>query len=329
MVLETPKKAEEDPLSLRDIRTPTPGQGEIRVRIAACGVCHTDLHIVEGDLKLPKLPVVPGHQIVGVVDAAGSGAHRFREGDRVGVPWLYSTCGQCRYCRKGLENLCDLARFTGFHIDGGYAEAMIVHEDFAYPLPKNFSDLQAAPLLCAGVIGCRSLRLSSVASGDRLGLFGFGGSAHIVLQLASHRGCEVYVFTRSEEHRQLARELGAAWAGSAEEKPPEELDGAIIFAPAGKLVPDALRATRKGGTVALAGITMSPIPEMDYDSLLYHERVLRSVANSTREDARELLRAAAEIPIRAEVQAFKLEEANAALQSLKHSKIRGAAVLMV
>ena len=329
MVLEKPKKAEENPLFLRDLALPAPGPGEIRIRIAACGVCHTDLHIVEGDLRLPKLPVVPGHQIAGVVDAAGPGARHFREGDRVGVPWLYSTCGECRYCRRGLENLCERARFTGFHADGGYAEAMIVHEDFAYPLPENFSHLQAAPLLCAGVIGYRSLRLSGVASGDRLGLFGFGGSAHIVLQLARHRGCEIYVFTRSEEHRALARELGAAWAGSAEDDPPEQLDGAIIFAPAGKLVPPALRATRKGGTVALAGITMSPIPEMDYDSLLYHERVLRSVANSTREDARELLREAAEIPVRTEVQVFKLEEANQALQALKHSRIRGAAVLAI
>ncbi len=329
MVLESPKKAEENPLSLRDLPMPAPGEGEIRVRIAACGVCHTDLHIVEGDLKLPTLPIVPGHQIVGAVDAVGAGAKRFGEGDRVGIPWLHSTCGQCRYCRKGLENLCEKASFTGFHVDGGYAETTVVHEDFAYPLPGNFSDLEAAPLLCAGIIGYRSLRLSGVESGDRLGLYGFGGSAHIVLQLARHRGCEVLVFTRSEEHRQLARELGAAWAGSADEKPPEELDGAIIFAPAGKLVPQALGATRKGGTVALAGITMTPIPEMDYDSLLYHERVLRSVANSTREDTRELLRAAAEIPLRTEVQAFKLEEANAALQALKHSKIRGAAVLVI
>jgi propanol-preferring alcohol dehydrogenase len=328
MALHSPKKAEENPLALRDLPMPVPGDCEIRVRIAACGVCHTDLHIVEGDLKLPKLPVVPGHQIVGVVDAAGAGTRRFREGDRVGIPWLHSTCGQCRFCREGLENLCAKARFTGFHVDGGYAEATIVHEDFAYPLPDNFSDVQAAPLLCAGIIGYRSLRLSGVEHGGRLGLFGFGGSAHLVLQLARHRGCEVLVFTRSEEHRALARELGAVWAGSADEMPPDELDGAIIFAPAGKLVPYALRATRKGGTVALAGITMSPIPEMDYDSLLYHERILRSVANSTREDARELLRAAAEIPLRTEVQAFKLEEANAALQALKHSKIRGAAVLV-
>ena len=328
MVLDSPKKAEEYPLALRDLPRPAPGDGAIRVRVMTCGVCHTDLHIVEGELKLPRLPIVPGHQIVGVVDAAGPGARRFREGDRVGIPWLQSTCGQCRYCRKGLENLCENARFTGFHVDGGYAEATVVNEDFAYPLPKNFSDLEAAPLLCAGIIGYRSLRLSGVERGDRLGLYGFGGSAHIVLQLARHRGCEVYVFTRSEEHRQLARELGAAWAGTADEKPLAELDGAIIFAPAGKLVPNALRAMRKGGTVALAGITMSPIPEMDY-ALLYHERVLRSVANSTREDARELLRAAAEIPLRTEVQAFKLEEANAALQALKHSEIRGAAVLVI
>lgn len=328
MVLENAKPAEESPLVLRDLAPPAPGAGEIRVRVKACGVCHTDLHIVEGELQLPKLPVVPGHQIVGVVEAAGAGARRFREGDRVGIPWLHSTCGQCRYCRKGLENLCERATFTGLHSDGGFAESTVVHEDFAYSLPENFSDLQAAPLLCAGIIGFRSLRLSSVERGERLGLFGFGGSAHIVLQLARHRGCEVYVFTRSEEHRALARELGAAWAGGAEDKAPEELDGAIIFAPSGKLVPNALRAIRKGGTVALAGITMSPIPEMDY-GLIYQERVLRSVANSTREDARALLRLAAEIPVRTEVQAFKLEEANAALQALKRSRIRGAAVLVL
>jgi alcohol dehydrogenase, propanol-preferring len=329
MVLESPRAAEQNPLELRDVPMPEPGAGEVRVRIAACGVCHTDLHIVEGELQLPKLPLVPGHQIVGVVDAVGPGARAFREGDRVGIPWLNWTDGECRYCRSGLENLCERARFTGFHADGGYAEATVINEAFAYALPQSFPDLQAAPLLCAGIIGYRSLRLSGVKSGERLGLYGFGASAHIVAQLARHLGCEVYVFTRSEEHRRLARELGAAWAGSAEDEAPKKVDGAIIFAPAGRLVPMALRSTRPGGTVAMAGITMSPIPEMDYDSLLYHERVLRSVANSTREDARELLRLAAEIPVRTEVQSFKLEEANLALQSLKHSKIRGAGVLLI
>jgi alcohol dehydrogenase, propanol-preferring len=329
MILESPRAAEQHPLVPGDVPLPVPGAGEVRVRVAACGVCHTDLHIVEGELQLPKLPVVPGHQIVGVVDALGAGVRAFREGDRVGIPWLNWTCGECRFCRSGLENLCESARFTGFHSDGGFAEATIVHESFAYALPQNFSDLQVAPLLCAGIIGYRSLRLTGVAPWDRLGLFGFGASAHIVVQLARHLGCEVYVFTRSEEHRKLARELGAAWAGSAEDEAPEKVDGAIIFAPAGRLVPAALRATRKGGTVAMAGITMSPIPELDYDSLLYHERVLRSVANSTRQDARDLLRLAAEIPVRTEVQSFKLEEANLALDALKHSRIRGAGVLAI
>jgi alcohol dehydrogenase, propanol-preferring len=329
MLLKKPKPAEETPLFARDLPLPAPAPGEIRLRVKVCGVCHTDLHTVEGDLKLPKLPVVPGHQIVGVVDALGQGASKFREGDRAGIPWLNWTCGQCRFCRKGLENLCENARFTGLHADGGYAEATVIHEDFAYALPENFSDLEAAPLLCAGIIGYRSLRLSGAQRGDRLGLYGFGASAHLVIQIARHRGCEVYVFTRSENHRKLARELGAAWTGSAEDVPPEKLDAAIIFAPAGRLVLDALRVTEKGGTVALAGITMSAIPEMDYDSLLYDERILRSVANSTREDARDLLRAAAEVPVRTQVQAFKLEEANLALQALKQSKIRGAVALVI
>ena len=327
MVLEKPNPAEANPLTLCDWPLPSPSDGELRVRVSACGICHTDLHTVEGDLALPRLPLVPGHQIVGIVEAQGPGARRFREGDRVGIPWLHSTCGECRFCRRGLENLCESARFTGYHTDGGYAEATVVHESFACTLPPQFTDLQAAPLLCAGIIGYRSLRLSGVEPGGCLGLYGFGASAHIVIQIARHQGCEVFVFTRSEEHQKLARALGAAWVGGAEDTPPEKLDGAILFAPAGRLVLDALRATRKGGTVALAGITMSPIPEMDYGSLLYHERVLRSVANSTRQDARELLRVAAEIPVRTEVEAFKLEDANRALQSLKASRIQGAGVL--
>ncbi len=328
MVLEQPRRAEDDPLHPMELSTPNPAPGEIRVRVRACGVCHTDLHTVEGDLPLPRLPLVPGHQIVGLVQAVGAGVRQFREGDRVGIPWLYSTCGECSYCRKGLENLCESARFTGYHVHGGYAEATVVPETFAHPLPNGFSDLDAAPLLCAGIIGYRSLRLSNAQPGERLGLYGFGASAHIVIQLARHMGCEVYVFTRAESHRQLARRLGAAWVGGSEDKPPGQLDAAIIFAPAGPLALDALRVLRKGGTVALAGITMSPIPQIDY-AALYHERILRSVANSTREDARSFLRLAGEIPVRVEVETFKLEEANQALQALKHSKIHGAGVLSI
>lgn len=328
MVLERPRPAEENPLRLVDLPMPVPAPGEILVRVRACGVCHTDLHTVEGDLPLPKLPVVPGHQIVGVVDTLGVGVHEFREGDRVGIPWLYSTCGECTYCRRGLENLCEKARFTGYHADGGYGEAVIVRESFAYPLPENFSDPDAAPLLCAGIIGYRALRLSNVQPGERLGLYGFGASAHIVIQLARHEQYEVYVFTRTESHRRLAERLGAAWVGAAEDQPPAQLDAAIIFAPAGRLVLDALRALRKGGTLALAGITMTPIPQLDY-GLIYHERIVRSVANSTRDDARNLLRLAAEVPVRTEVEVFPLAEANVALQALKHSMIHGAGVLKV
>ncbi len=327
MLLEKPRSVDESPLRLAELPNPEPGAGEIRVRVRACGVCHTDLHVVEGDLALPKLPVVPGHQIVGTVDALGAGVSEFQLGDRVGVPWLYSTCGVCIYCQRGMENLCEQARFTGFHADGGYAEAMVAPAAFAYPLPGNFSDLEAAPLLCAGVIGYRALKLSNLNPGERLGLFGFGASAHIVIQIARHRRCEVSVFTRAESHRRLARQLGAEWVGAAGEAPPAPLDATIIFAPAGRLVPDALRTLRKGGTLALAGITMSNLPEMEYQ-LIYHERTLRSVANSTREDVRELLRIASEIPVRTEVETFQLPEANHALQNLKSSKIHGAGVLV-
>jgi propanol-preferring alcohol dehydrogenase len=326
MLLERPQPVADSPLLLRDLPTPTPGNGEIRVRVRCCGLCHTDLHTVEGDLQLPKLPVVPGHQIVGLVDALGPGAKIFKKGDRVGIPWLHSTDNQCGYCRRGLENLCDQAQFTGYHVDGGYADYTTVHENYAYPIPEVFSDENAAPLLCAGIIGYRSYRLSGVAPGQRLGLYGFGASAHLVLQLARHQGCEVYVFTRTPIHREFAQRLGAAWVGSAEDTPPHQLDAAIIFAPAGALVPQALRVLRKAGTLALAGITMSSIPSMNY-SLLYHERVIRSVANSTRQDAREFLQLAAEVPLETEVELFDLEQANQALQALKKSEIKGAAVL--
>ena len=328
MVLEKPRPAEESPLVLREVPTPTPKDGEIRVRVRCCGLCHTDLHTVEGDLTLPKLPIIPGHQVVGIVDAIGRNVRCFKEGDRVGIPWLYSTDGTCEYCRRGLENLCENGRFTGYHADGGYAGATVVREDFAHPLPASFSDENAAPLLCAGIIGYRSYRLSNIRRGERLGLYGFGASAHLVLQLARYEACEVYVFTRAPSHRELARRLGAAWVGGAEEKPPAFVDAGIVFAPAGGLVPLALRHLRKAGTLALAGITMSPIPQMDY-SLLYQERVIRTVANSTRQDCREFLDLAAAAQLKTEVQIFGLEEANEALQALKHSRIAAAGVLRI
>jgi propanol-preferring alcohol dehydrogenase len=328
MVLAEPQPAEQSPLYPREVALPTPGPGEVRVRVRCCGLCHTDLHTVEGDLDLPRLPLIPGHQVVGIVDATGVGVRTLKEGDRVGIPWLHSACGACEYCRKGLENLCESARFTGLHVDGGYAEATVVHEDFAHSLPRSFSDANAAPLLCAGVIGYRSYRLSGVRPGQRLGLYGFGASAHLVLQLARHQRCEVCVFTRGQAHRELAMQMGAAWVGGAEDQPPGKLDAAIIFAPAGSLVRDALHALGRGGTVALAGITMTRLPELDYSSL-YHERVVRSVANSTRQDCGEFLELAAEIPIRTEIQTYGLEQANQALQDLKHGRIRAAGVLSV
>ena len=328
-LLRSPKPIDQNPLILTDIPKPSPRDHEVCVQVQACGICHTDLHIAEGDLYLPKLPVVPGHQIVGVVEALGRGARRFKEGDRVGVAWLRRTCGRCQHCKKGDENLCEEAEFTGLQADGGYGEFSTVDEAFAYSLPSGFSDRQAAPLLCAGVIGYRALRLSEIRGGERLGLFGFGASAHIVIQIARHWHCEVYVFTRSREHQKHAQELGAAWVGRAEDSPPEKLQAALIFAPAGELVRDALRVLERGGTVVLAGITMTPIPEIDYARLLYHERKIRSVANATRRDAEELLALATEIPLRTEVEVFSLAEINRALQRLKRSQIRGAGVVEV
>jgi alcohol dehydrogenase, propanol-preferring len=328
MVLTRPAPAEESPLAARDLPVAPPEPAALRVRVRVCAVCHTDLHVVEGDLPLPVLPIVPGHQIVGTVDAVGDGVTRFRIGDRVGIPWLHSTDGTCPYCVRGTENLCDAARFTGYHVHGGYAEHATIGEAFAYAVPERFSDEHAAPLLCAGVIGYRALRLSEARPGDRLGLYGFGASAHIVLQIARHLGCEVYVFTRGARHRALATRLGAAWTGTADDRPPHALDAAIVFAPAGGLVPAALGATRKGATVALAGITMTPIPVMDY-ALLRHERTVRSVANSTRDDVRECLRIAADVPVETAVQAYDLVDANRALQDLKAGRIDGAGILRV
>ena len=328
MVLEGTGAVEGSPLVPREVPTPPPGPNQVRVKIHACALCHTDLHVIEGDLPPHKRPIIPGHQIIGTIDALGPNVNTYKEGDRVGIPWLHSTDGTCDYCRRGLENLCPNARFTGYDTDGGYAEYTIAPADFCYPIPAAFDDLHAAPLLCAGIIGYRSYRLSGIRSGENLGLYGFGASAHLVIQLARHHKCNVFVFTRSEAHRAHALELGAQWAGRAEDTPPDSLHAAIIFAPAGSLVPEALGVLRKAGTLALAGITMSQIPALDYN-LLYHEKVVRSVANATRQDAREFLELAADVPLKTEIGVFDLVQANDALKKLKKSEIRGAGVLRV
>jgi len=326
MQLHKHAKVEDSPLVQSEVLDPWPEADQVRLRVQACGVCHTDLHTVEGELQVPRLPLIPGHQIVGVVDELGAGVTRFHLGERVGVGWLAWACGACDFCRQGSENLCEQARFTGLHVDGGYAQQVLVSESFAYPIPDAFSDTQAAPLLCAGIIGYRSLRLSQIQPGGRLGLYGFGASAHIAIQVARHWDCEVYVFSRGEEHRRLAEELGATWTGLAEDTPPVALDSSVIFAPAGLLVPQALQHLRPGGTLAINAVYMSPIPEFAYERI-YGERILRSVANFTRADAHEFLRLAAEIPVRSEVEVFPLQGANLALQRLKHGEIRGSAVL--
>lgn len=328
MVLRRPAMVEDEPLELANLPDPRPGPGQVRIRVRACGVCHTDLHTVEGELRLPRLPLIPGHQIVGIVDEVGEGVQGIGCGQRVGVGWLGWTCGACEFCRSGRENLCERAEFTGLHRDGGYAEYAVADERFVYRVPDGFSDVEAAPLLCAGIIGYRALRLSGAQPGQNLGLYGFGASAHIVLQIARYWGCRAYVFTRGQAHRALARELGAVWAGGAEDDPGAAMHAGIIFAPAGELVPVALRALAKGGTLALAGITMSDVPQMPYD-LLYHERTVRSVANSTREDAQGLLEVAARIPVHTEVETYTLGEANRVLQRLKARQVQGAAVLTV
>ncbi len=329
MVLDRSADAGTSPLRLRDMPLPEPGPGQVRVRVRVCGVCRTDLHIVEGDLALMKQPIIPGHETVGLVDRTGADVRSVKEGDRVGIAWLQGTCGRCEFCRSGRENLCTQAVFSGYHVDGGYAEYALVDEAFVYPIPPVFSDDEVAPLLCAGIIGYRALRLSGVQPGQRLGMYGFGASAHVTIQIARHWGCAVYVCSLREEHRALARELGAEWVGAATDGPPEKLHGAIVFAPAGEIVIPALRALERGGTVALAGIHMTPIPAIDYDRDLFGERTIRSVTANTRQDGLDLLRDAAAIPIRTRTQSFKLEEANQALQQLKAGTIQGAAVLKI
>ncbi|HYL69610.1 MAG TPA: zinc-dependent alcohol dehydrogenase family protein [Candidatus Limnocylindria bacterium] len=325
-LLHVPAPVEKNPLDFSDAPDPAPKKREVLVRVKFCGVCRTDLHVVEGELPPRKSPVIPGHQVVGVVEALGLGAHRFSIGARVGIPWLHSADQTCEYCRAGMENLCDHPTFTGYSVDGGYAEFAVAPEDFVYAIPDNFSDEHAAPLLCAGIIGFRSLRLSGIKPGGRLAFYGFGAAAHVAIQVARHWGVEVFAATRSAKHQKLALELGAVWAGEAAAEPPVQLDAAIIFAPAGELVPAALKSLKKGGVLVLGGIHMSPIPSFDYN-LLYQERVIRSVANNTRQDGEDFLRIAAEIPIRSQVNLFPLREANRALNDLKSDRINGAAVL--
>jgi len=324
MVLSAPRR----PLELRDLPSPTPGPGEILIAVKVCGVCRTDLHVADGELADAKLPLILGHEIVGRVAARGPGANRFTVNDRVGVPWLGWTCGECGYCRAGRENLCERARFTGYQRDGGYGEITVADERFVLPLPAGYADAAAAPLLCAGLIGYRCL----VAAGDgnRLGIYGFGAAAHIVAQVARWQGRQVFAFTRpgDEAAQSFARELGAVWAGASTEAPPEPLDAAIIFAPVGSLVPAALRAVAKGGTVVCGGIHMSDIPSFRYE-LLWGERTVRSIANLTRRDGEEFLSLAARIPLRCEVESFPLARANEALERLRSGRIRGAAVLRV
>lgn len=329
MVLFENADIHSSPLRMTELPDPQPGPGEVRLRVRCCGICRTDLHVIEGDLPRAKRPIVPGHQIVGVVDALGTGASRFRIGQRVGVAWLRHTCGGCDWCRADRENLCDGALFTGYHADGGYAELAVVDEAFAYELPDSLDDAHAAPLLCSGIIGYRALERSELPPGGRLGLVGFGSSAHVVLQIARHRGCEVYVATRGEEHRQLARELGATWVGESSADMPVKLDSAILFAPAGHLVPPLLEALKKGGTLAIAGIYLSAIPALDYEKHLFHERNIRSVTANTRSDGRRLLAEAVAAGVHPHVVCYPLSSANRALQDLKDDRISGTGILLM
>jgi len=327
-LLLAPENVEANPLELSEVPKPEPGAGQVRVLVHACGVCRTDLHVIEGELPPKKSPLIPGHQVVGVIEKLGEGSKRFALGTRVGIAWLHKTDLTCEYCRSGTENLCDHPLFTGYSVDGGYAEYIVAPQDFVYPIPNHFPDQQAAPLLCAGIIGFRSLKLSGIARGGRLGFYGFGAAAHVAIQVARHWGVEVYASTRDARHQKLALELGAAWAGGTFDEPPKKLDAAIVFAPAGEIVPAALKALKKGGALILGGIHMSAIPSFNYE-LLYQERMIKSVANNTRKDGEDFLRVAAEIPIQTHVQIYPLEDANRALSALKNDAIPGAAVLRV
>ncbi|HWC33934.1 MAG TPA: zinc-dependent alcohol dehydrogenase family protein [Mycobacteriales bacterium] len=328
-VVDRPGPIDNGPLRLLDRDVPEPAEREVRVKVQVCGVCRTDLHLAEGDLLPRRAGVVPGHEIVGVVDAVGSAAGRFAAGDRVGVPWLRSTCGGCRWCRDGRENLCLSPRFTGWDADGGYAEYAVVDEGYAYRLPAGFDDVTAAPLLCAGIIGYRALKLTSLPAGGRLGIYGFGGSAHLTAQVALHQGARVHVMTRSVDAQQLALSLGVHSAAGAAESPPEPLDAAILFAPVGDLVPSCLEALDRGGTLAVAGIHLSDIPTLNYQDHLFQERVIRSVTANTRADGEEFLAIAAEMALRVETVSYPFAEADVALRDLAHDRVNGAAVLVM
>ena len=329
MVLRKPAPVAAAPLQLTEMPRPEPGPGEVQVEVEVCGVCRTDLHVVEGDLKEQRPGIIPGHEVVGRVSRLGPGADRFSLGQRVGVAWLHAACGRCEYCLRGDENLCDSPRFTGWTDPGGYAEALCAPENFVYPLPEGISATVAAPLLCAGIIGYRALMRSAIRPGEALGLYGFGASAHIVVQIAHYWGCKVYVSTRGDRHQALARKMGAIWVGGADAVPPVKLRGAILFAPVGELVPVALAALDRGGTLAVAGIHVSDIPALNYQLHLFQERSLRSVTANTRADGEELLRLAAEIPLHASTEEFPLEQANEALFRLRHDQVAGAAVLRI
>ncbi len=325
-VCREPGPIASNPLILEDVKRPVISPRDLLVRVLTCGVCHTDLHVVEGELPNTKFPIIPGHQVVGEIVEMGQRVKKFSKGDRVGVFWLHGADGTCSFCQLGQENLCDRAIFTGYTTDGGYAEYISVPAEFALNLPADFSDVDAAPLLCAGSVGFRALRLADVQFGDRLGLYGYGASGHLVIQVARYWGCQVYVFTRSAEHQRLAKEAGATWVGQATDQPPQKLDKAILFAPAGGLVPQALGHLRKGGTLCINAIRMTDLPAMPY-SLLWGERIIRTVANANRDESEDFLRLAHQIPIKVKTQVYSLEQANLALNLLKRGEIQGAAVL--
>ncbi|MFC4348020.1 zinc-dependent alcohol dehydrogenase family protein [Kordiimonas lipolytica] len=316
------------PLTLEELPCPSPSPGQILIRVKACAVCRTDLHVVDGDLKSPKLPLIPGHEVIGEVEALGEGVTHFRTGDRVGVPWLGHTCGTCTYCKNGQENLCDQAKFTGYTLDGGFADHMVADARYCFPIPDAYDDVAAAPLMCAGLVGYRAFRM--VGEAEHIGLYGFGAAAHIITQVAVHMGRKVYAFTKEgDTHAQaFARSLGATWAGSSNEAPPHKLDAAILFAPVGALVPEALKHTDKGGTVVCAGIHMSDIPTIPYKNL-WEERGIRSVANLTREDGEQFLKIAPTVPVKTSTHTYALKDANKALDDLRHGRFEGAAVLVM
>jgi len=328
IVLERQGPLEEHPLQVKDIPCPEPGPGEVRIKVSVCGVCRTDLHVVEGDLPAHKMPLIPGHQIVGVIEKVGEGVDSWHGGERVGVPWLYRTCGKCKYCLRGQENLCERASFTGYDADGGFAEYTVAHEDFVYLLPDNYNDTEVAPLLCAGVIGYQALHASGLQKGGKLGLFGFGSSAHIVIQVAVHQGLEVYVVSRTDKELGLAKELGAEWVGHIDDEMPVLLDAGIVFAPSGELLVEALKKLDKGGRMVSAGIYTTPLPGFDY-SLIYPEKCLTSIAHTTRKNVRAFLDVAAEFKIKTQVNLFRLDDANKALLAIKNSRVSGSTVLKI